>query len=180
MKKTHWLRNTLIVMVICGLVGTVVSAFAAGLPPSDDITVLAVEYLSRPNRHVRTFPATQDGVGQASEFLDETLAGDDAAGLPPAAGPKLHVILDEIASNIVKHSGASGFDVDLEFLEDGVKLSFVDDGSPYDPLAHADPDTTLAPEKRPIGGLGIMMVKKMSKSVSYARENSRNFLAVTV
>ena len=49
----------------------------------------------------------------------------------------LHVILDEIASNIVKHSGASGFEVDVEFTEDpaGVRLVFADDGAPYDPLA---------------------------------------------
>ena len=26
MKKTHWLRNTLIVLIICGLIGTVLAA----------------------------------------------------------------------------------------------------------------------------------------------------------
>ena len=92
------------------------------------------------------------------------------------AMPALHVILDEIASNIVKHSGASGFQVDVTFNHAAgtAKLLFVDDGKPYDPLAHEDPDTTLSAEERPIGGLGLLMVKKMSDSLSYKREHNRN------
>ena len=97
-----------------------------------------------------------------------------------ALGPALHVILDEICSNIVKHSGASGFDVDVEFLSEpfGVKLKFIDNGVPYDPLSHEDPDTSLPADKRPIGGLGIMMVRKMSDSMRYERKRDRNFLTV--
>ena len=59
-----------------------------------------------------------------------------------------------------------------------MKIVFIDDGVAYDPLAHADPDTTLSAEERPIGGLGILMVKKMSDSVSYMRSHYRNFLTV--
>ena len=94
---------------------------------------------------------------------------------------KFHIILDEICSNIVKHSGASGFELDIELLADSgsVKLTFRDDGVPYDPLTHEDPDTTLPAEKRPIGGLGIMMVKKIADAMSYERIENRNTLKVT-
>ena len=80
----------------------------------------------------------------------------------------------------MKHSGASGFEMDVEMLAEpaGVKLTFVDDGSPYDPLSHEDPDTALPAEERPIGGLGIMMVKKMATSVNYEWKHGRNFLTV--
>jgi hypothetical protein len=47
-----------------------------------------------------------------------------------------------------------------------------------DPLAHADPDTSLPADERPIGGLGIMMVRKMSNSMSYERVRNRNLLTV--
>lgn len=161
---------------LCRLVRTVVTAFAAGMPPADDLTVLAVEYVSRPQRFVRSFPVAQEGIRAASAFLDETLA--PLAKLAPLAAP-LHVILDEIASNIVKHSGASGFEVDIEISGTNVKLTFVDDGKPYDPLTHADPDTSARPEQRAIGGLGILMVKKLADSIGYAREHNRNFLYVS-
>jgi len=160
---------------VCGVVRVAVAAFAAGAPAADDLTVLAVKYVRRSDRFVRSFPPTQEGVCQASAYLDECLKEQ-----PPDVQASLHVILDEIASNIVKHSGASGFEVDVEFTEDpaGVRLVFADDGVPYDPLAHTDPDTKLPAAERPIGGLGIMMVKKMADSISYERARNRNFLTV--
>ncbi|MBO6067415.1 MAG: ATP-binding protein, partial [Kiritimatiellae bacterium] len=107
------------------------------------------------------------------------LDGELDAPAPDMAA--LHVILDEICSNIVKHSGASMFEVAIEPLADrpGVKLTFADDGTAYDPLSHLDPDTTLSAAERPIGGLGIMMVKKMADAVVYAREQGRNRLCVS-
>ena len=160
---------------VCNVVRMAVAAFAEGVPQADDITVLAVEYVSRPRRFVRSFQPSQDGIAAASTFLDECVS----ASFPDIL-PVLHVILDEMCSNIVKHSGASSFEVDVELLSDpaGVKLTFIDDGTPYNPLAHEDPDTSLPAENRPIGGLGIMMVKKMASSVSYHRAHDRNFLEV--
>ena len=61
-----------------------------------------------------------------------------------------------------------------------MKLTFIDDGVPYDPLMHKDPDTSLPAEERPIGGLGIMMVRKMSDSMSYERNHDHNYLTVLV
>ena len=162
---------------LCGLVRASVAAFTAGAPAADDLTVLAVKYVSRPCRYVRTFPPTHEGIASASDFLDESV---ESLNLQPSASPVLHVILDEITSNIVKHSGASGFEVDIELIENptGVKLLFIDDGVAYDPLTHTDPNTSLPAAERPIGGLGIMMVKKMANSVSYERKLNRNFLSV--
>ena len=162
---------------LCNVVRMAVAAFAEGVPQADDLTVLAVEYVSRPVRFVRTFPPTQEGIASASAFLDESL---EKLGSLEEKSPTLHVILDEICSNIVKHSKASGFEIDIERLADpvGVKLTFIDDGMPYDPLNHEDPDMSLPAEERPIGGLGIMMVRKMADSVSYERARDRNYFSV--
>ena len=167
---------------ICHVVRAAVAAFAAGTPQADDITVLAVRYTGRGGGKGarRRFPATQAGIADAGDFLDEALAetGPSAESLSPS----LHVILDEIASNIVKHSGATGFELEFEPVSDppGAKLVFSDDGAPFDPLAHADPDPTLPAAERPIGGLGIMMVRKMSSAVSYRRSGDRNVFSATV
>ena len=163
---------------ICNVVRMAVAAFAEGVPQADDLTVLAVEYISRPNLFVRSFPPTPDGIAQSSSFLDECL--ETSLNLPASANAALHVIVDEITSNIVKHSNASGFELDVQYLEEssGVKLIFMDDGVPYDPLSHVDPDTTLPAAERPVGGLGILMVKKMSNSVTYERVRNRNCLTV--
>ena len=175
---------------LCRIVRTAVAAFAAGTPQADDITVLAVRY-SGGGGEGRRFPATQAGVAAASDFLDEAVAKSATTGNPDsgsrdsgfaALAPSLHVILDEIASNIAKHSGATGFELRIGPSSDppGVTMTFSDDGAPFDPLAHADPDPTLPAAERPIGGLGIMMVRKMAASVAYRRDGDRNVFSVVV
>ena len=87
-------------------------------------------------------------------------------------------MLDEIASNVVNYSGATAFDVAAAVAGgSAARLTVSDNGRPYDPLAHAEPDTTLSAADRPIGGLGILIVKKMADSVFYRRENGRNILS---
>ena len=92
------------------------------------------------------------------------------------------ICLDEIASNVMKFSGAHTLTVRLEHgAPPGTwRLSFADDGTPWDPLSHADPDITLSAEERPIGGLGLLMVKKMMDEVTYAREGETNVLRLQI
>ena len=164
---------------LCNVVQIAVAAFSEGVPQADDLTVLAVQYVSRPQRFVRSFPPTQDGIAAASAFLDEIFGHSGSGGVRLSS---LHIVIDEICSNIVKHSGAKGFELDIELVSEtgGAKLTFIDDGVPYDPLSHEDPDVTLSAAERPIGGLGIMMVRKMSQSMSYERAHDRNYLTVVM
>jgi len=95
--------------------------------------------------------------------------------------PRPQIIMDEIVSNIVRCSKASFFSVDFE--ADGVgnaTLVFIDDGEAFDPTAVAMPDISAPVAERDIGGLGIFMVKKMSKSVSYERKDGCNVLTVVM
>ena len=78
-------------------------------------------------------------------------------------------------------SGASGFTIGIDRSDAGLAMVFTDDGMPFDPTREvATPDVSAAVEDRSIGGLGIFMVKRMSKSVSYRRENDRNVLTVVM
>ena len=51
-------------------------------------------------------------------------------------------------------------------------------GVPYDPLAKADPNTTLSVEEREIGGLGIFMVKKTMDEITYEYKDGQNILKI--
>ena len=59
-----------------------------------------------------------------------------------------------------------------------VTITFIDNGVPYDPLAKADPDTTLSAEEREIGGLGIYMVKKSMDDITYEYKAGQNILTI--
>ena len=160
---------------LCRMVRAAVAAFAAGAPASDDLTVLAVQPTLAPRPRTRIFPSTRDGIAASSAFLDECLATAPSS-LAPLSAP-LHVMLDEVVSNIVHHSGADVFEVAAELSPDRAALTVSDNGKPYVPIAHADPDTSLPADARPIGGLGILIVKKLADSVSYRREGGRNVLS---
>ncbi len=167
---------------LLGALQAAVLAHGGIVEQADDCTQLVIRWNGSGEGtgwFVKNFPATQEGIAMASDWLDETLEHLEAAR---KKSPALHVILDEIASNIVKHSGGTGFDFHVCRTDDpaGVRLVFQDDGTPYDPLGHADPDTTLPAMERPIGGLGIMMVKKMSESMTYERKGGCNILSIQV
>ncbi|MCR5414268.1 MAG: SpoIIE family protein phosphatase [Kiritimatiellae bacterium] len=162
---------------VCTVVRAAVAAFAAGAPAADDLTVLAVRFRERAAREVRTFPPSQESVADASAYLDGAL---EAGGCGAKTRRELAIILDEVASNIVKYSGATAFSVDVKFFHEKrtVRVIFSDDGTAYDPLARQDPDTSLSADERQIGGLGILMVKHLAEAVRYERRLGRNILIV--
>ena len=118
----------------------------------------------------RTFDSNPQGMLDAQAFLEGF-----------CDHPKAAVIHDEIVSNIIRCSGTKTFSV--KFVQEGGELTmvYIDSGKPFNPLTDAvDPDVTAAMDEREVGGLGIFMVKKMSKSVEYAREGDKNILTVKV
>jgi anti-sigma regulatory factor (Ser/Thr protein kinase) len=86
--------------------------------------------------------------------------------------------LEELVTNCIKYgyddSAQHVIQVSVQLSESGMILVVEDDGHPFNPLEQAGPDTTLPMEKRPIGGLGIHMLRKMSDRMVYAREGGRN------
>jgi anti-sigma regulatory factor (Ser/Thr protein kinase) len=53
-----------------------------------------------------------------------------------------------------------------------------DDAPAYDPLARAEVDTSLALEDRPVGGLGVHLVKKLMQEARYERRDDTNVLTL--
>lgn len=162
---------------MCRTVRAEVARFAEGASAADDLTVLAIKFCSKATRGARSYQPTQASVAEASAYLETVLASE---GCSAKARRELAIVLDEVASNIVKYSGAGVFSIDIKFSGDRkrVKLSFTDDGAAYDPLARPDPDITLSAEERKVGGLGILMVKHLTDSVKYERREKRNILTV--
>jgi anti-sigma regulatory factor (Ser/Thr protein kinase) len=58
-------------------------------------------------------------------------------------------------------------------------LTVEDDGPAFDPLSLAVPDVTASLDERPVGGLGVFLVRRMMDSVSYHRVGARNQLRMT-
>jgi len=95
---------------------------------------------------------------------------------------RLLVILEELFTNVVEHAyegvqfAAGSVAVTLGWKHGRLTIDFVDNGPPFDPLAHSAPDLDAPPEQRPIGGLGISIVRALVDEARYWREGHRNHL----
>jgi len=126
-------------------------------------------------------PATDAGIKAALDALERLWA---AEGISRAVTWPVEVSLDEVLANVVRHGlegrGESA-QVELELrLEPGdpprCELRVEDDGPEFDPLGAPAPDTSLEVDERPIGGLGIELVKRLMDEVHYERRDGRNRL----
>lgn len=102
--------------------------------------------------------------------------------IPESVVFNFQLSLDEIVTNIILH----GYDDDREHqivvrltLEDSVLSAEVeDDGRPFNPLEAPPADVEAVVDNRPIGGLGLHIVRSMMDSLEYRRENGRNILTL--
>jgi len=91
----------------------------------------------------------------------------------------LTLVLEELLVNVVKYGyrGRMGPVVlSLTVQNDRLVGEIVDEGAPFDPTAAPEPDIKSALEERPVGGLGIHLVRNMVDELRYERDGGRNVL----
>ncbi len=127
----------------------------------------------------RIFPATQRAYTDAAPWLEETL---ENINCPLKLIMQISMCFEEAFINIASYAydNEGGTAKCIISYEDGfVTLELRDKGKPFDPLAKPDPDITLNPEDRNIGGLGIYLVKQLMDKVTYERKDGENILKFT-
>ena len=127
-----------------------------------------------------TIDATIENIATVTAFIDEQLEHRDC---PMKTKRQVHIAIDELFGNIAYyayHPEKGIVTVRAEVTDNPLEvvITFIDNGTPYDPLAKADPDTTLSVEERDVGGLGIYMVKKTMDDISYEYRNGQNILRI--
>ena len=164
-------------MIIADKVKSEIKTYTTSVAQSDDITMLIFKYNGKEN-NIKRFKqsAVQENYSQFYNWLNEVC---EEWGLDKDLANKLDMCAEEIYANISFYAypeKAGNIEVTFTKLEDKINLEFVDEGISYNPLEKPDPDIDLPPEERPLGGLGIYMVKQMADEVSYKRENDKNVL----
>ena len=94
----------------------------------------------------------------------------------------LQLALEEHLTNILRYAFPDAAEhrigVRFEFAPPELRIEVMDDGHPFDPLGHPVPDLTLPIEQRPVGGLGIHMIRQSLDQVEYRRAPGRNVLVM--
>lgn len=124
-------------------------------------------------------PARLPSLTSFREFVDRSAV---AAGAGRELLLKIELVLEELLVNHVLHAYGSTegeSEVACYCRAPGYFcLEVVDEAAAFDPLGHASPDLTLAASDRPVGGLGIHMVRTLADEIGYRREAGKNVITV--
>lgn len=107
----------------------------------------------------------------------------EEVGMDAGTTMQMNLAMEEAVVNVMNYAypiGEKG-EIAIEATTDNGMLNFVikDSGTPFDPTAKEDADTTLSAEERPIGGLGIFLVKQIMDNVNYEYKEGKNVLTLS-
>ncbi len=127
----------------------------------------------------RPFPARLNALPQ---LLAYTRAVCHTKNLTPAAILRVELAIEELFTNTVRHGYGTNSDA-LVWLQmvigpESLYLVYQDAAPAYDPLQHVVQLAAPA-DVRPIGGLGIHLVRELTSDMAYRRAEDRNILTLT-
>lgn len=151
---------------------------------SDDLTLLALSYTPSLEQNimeeglilhndVNEVEALRNFMKQVTEHLN----------LDKSLAKKLRLAVEEAVVNVMEYAYPAGTtgEINIRATSNGNCLKFIitDSGTSFNPTKVQTADTTLSAEERPIGGLGIMLVRELMDSVNYERIDGKNVLTLT-
>ena len=102
-------------------------------------------------------------------------------GLPQELNMPINLALEEAVSNVMLYAYPDKSGQVLVECDRSDKLVFTitDSGVPFDPTQQKEPDVTQNLDERPIGGLGIFLVRQIMDDIRYERKDNKNILTLT-
>ena len=163
-----------------------VASFVGEAEQSDDLTMFAIRLLNKSQITNDQSPMPEGHYSlvmrndiQQIPTLAEWL---EMIGLPQELNMPINLALEEAVSNVMLYAypGKSGqVLVECDKKEKQLIFTISDSGVPFDPTQQEDPDVTQSAEERPIGGLGIFLVRQIMDDIRYERKDNKNILTLT-
>ncbi len=148
----------------------------------DDITMLCFELKNPKDIHMQgRFKADLSEISNVFKYFTTKMITE----LDEERLAKYYIVVEEIFTNITNYAFDNNsknnyvnIDVYIDKKSKKVTITFRDSGKKFNPLEHDEPDINLKAKDREIGGLGILIVKKMMDNVSYEYKNKKNILTI--
>ena len=119
--------------------------------------------------------------GQARQILKAILNTPEISSCRMKEFLTLQLACEEIVVNITSYAYPEGSDGYLDVIiqkTDRIVIRFEDGGVPFNPLEHKSPDITLPWKQRPIGGLGIYLLRRKMDDIHYEYVDNKNILTI--
>ena len=169
------------------LVETVISKwhqFIGTTEQSDDLTLLALNYAPSQEQNI-----VDEGLTLHNDVKEIEALGTfvkqvaEQLSLDKSLTSRLRLAVEEAVVNVMEYAypkGTTG-NVNIRATSNGKRLKFIisDTGISFNPTKVSAADTTLSAEERPIGGLGILLVRELMDSINYERIDGKNVLTLS-
>jgi serine/threonine-protein kinase RsbW len=122
--------------------------------------------------------AKQDEISAMTERVTAFLAD---CGIDDRAAHHMVLVLDELLTNVAVHGASeAAVSVRLTVSPDRVTAEVVDGGKMFDPRVERTPNVSASAEERPVGGLGLWLVHRVTEDLAYERAGERNRTAFSI
>jgi sigma-B regulation protein RsbU (phosphoserine phosphatase) len=169
-----------------------VHRFMEDAQQSDDLTMLAIRYTPKQQKEVLSETLTLKNnprqISLLSSFVKDVLGrlfketGREGEKDTERLAKEIRLGVEEAVVNVIDYAYPAGTegDITVHVSSDGQEVKFVisDTGIPFDPTEVDQADTTLSIDERPVGGLGIHLVRQLMDSINYERMNGKNVLTL--
>ena len=107
-----------------------------------------------------------------------------AEGVAPKRVAEIELAVEEALVNICHYAYRNQVgNVEVRCNRDGTRqfhIEIIDAGEPFNILTLPPPDPTATLDQRPVGGLGVLLIRSLVDNAGYRREDSRNILQLVV
>ena len=95
---------------------------------------------------------------------------------------EMNLVLDELITNVITYGYSNKephiIDIEIDLIDDEVVMTISDDGYEFNPLVHEVQGREATLQEKPVGGLGIFLVKEKTDEFYYRRENGKNIITL--
>lgn len=122
-----------------------------------------------------TVSARTEMIPIISQFIERLMS---ASGFDLKKIMEIQLAAEEACTNIALYAypGREG-NIHIKASDDDrFVLTIEDDGTPFDPTKQDDPAMQAKAEERPVGGLGIYLIKTYVDGISYEFKDGKNIL----
>lgn len=169
---------------VLGRVYDDLKAFVGDAQQSDDLTMFVVNY--SPNHDVDLTHkklSLRNDLKMVPELNHFVASVSNEVEMDEAVASQVKLAVEEAVVNVMNYAypvGTHGdITVEAQYNKRMVKFIITDAGKSFDPTMASSVDTSLSAEDRPIGGLGIFLVRELMDSINYERIEGKNILTIT-
>ncbi len=144
---------------------------------SDDLTMMAIRYTPRRFESILTETLVlKNDVHEVTRLSLFMKGVAEKIEIEKSLFRQLRLAVEEVVVNVIDYAYPTGIEgnITVRVMSDGHRIRFqiIDSGVPFDPTALKKTDVSLPAEDRPIGGLGIMLVRELMDSINYERQRT--------